>query len=221
MNSKPTVLIFDINETLLDLTPLQEKVNLIFKNKNAFDIWFQMLLHYSLVETVTGRFKGFSSIGKATFTMLMEKMEILLSESQIDDILGTIRKLPPYKDVIPALRKLKESGFTLVALTNGTTVVLNAQLQSADIDQFFDAKISVEEIQKYKPHRDTYQYVLNKLNVPPEQAIMIAAHAWDIMGAQRAGLQTAFIERPGRVIYPLAKTPTYKKRTVLELAVIL
>jgi len=215
---KPKLIIFDVNETLLDLEPLKIKVNAILENSNAFEIWFRMLLHYSLVETTTGGYKGFGAIGKATFKMLTTQLQITISEDQIDVVLGTIRNLPPHSDVKTGLSKLKESGYKLMALTNSSTETMTAQLKFAEIDDYFDAFISVEEIKKYKPHPDTYKYVLDKYNLPAAEALMLAAHAWDILGAKRCGLQTAFINRPGKQLYPLEGSPDMTGSNIVDIA---
>ncbi len=221
MKVKPKLLIFDVNETLLDLTPLKEKVNAVLENKNAFDIWFRMLLHYSLVETATGSYKDFGSIGKATFRMLMSQLGVSLSDSQIEVVLGTIRNLPPHKDVIPGLTKLKESGFSTMVLTNSSTQAMTAQLEFAAIARFFDATVSVEKINKYKPHPETYKYATDHFKVLPEEAMMLAAHAWDILGAKRGGLQTAFIQRPGKQVYPLADAADIIGKDLTEITEVL
>jgi 2-haloacid dehalogenase len=217
MYAKPKLLIFDVNETLLDLTPLKDKVNAVLENENAFDIWFRMLLHYSLVETTTGVYKSFGEIGKATFQMQMGQLGVSLSDAQIEIVLGTIRNLPPHPDVIPGLTKLRDSGFSMMALTNSSTEAMTAQLKFAGIDDLFDTLISIEEVERFKPHPATYNYALDYFKVPAEEAMMIAAHAWDIVGAQRCGLQTAFILRPGKQPYPMAGEPDISGKNLLEI----
>ncbi|GGW79853.1 hypothetical protein GCM10007391_10840 [Alteromonas halophila] len=47
------------------------------------------------------------------------------------------------------------------------------------------------------------------MGVEPQEALLVAAHGWDIAGAKQAGWQAAFISRPGKVLYPLALKPDY------------
>lgn len=72
----------------------------------------------------------------------------------------------------------------------------------------------------YKPHVDTYKKVIEKIGVQPEEAIMIAAHGWDIAGALKAGMQAAFIERKGQSLYPLAPQSTFLGKDLREVACI-
>ncbi|WP_373059600.1 haloacid dehalogenase type II [Zunongwangia sp. H14] len=218
MNKKPQVLVFDVNETLLDMSPLKASVNAALENKNAFDIWFPMLLQYSLVETLTGEYHDFSEIAAATFKMLAEKWQFSFSEEKIKEILKPVTQLPPYPEVEEGLQTLTKEGIRLVALTNGKPLVAEEQLKFAKIDHLFEMILSVEVVQKYKPHEATYHYVLEQINSSAENAMMVAAHGWDIAGAINAGLKTAFIKRPGKSLYPLAEEPTLQVASITALA---
>ncbi|PRX39288.1 haloacid dehalogenase type II [Salegentibacter salegens] len=206
---KPKIIIFDVNETLLNLIPLKEEINAALEHEMGFEVWFPKLLHYSLVETTTGTYNNFSEIAAATFKMISGKFDKDFSDSEIKNILSEITKLPPYPDVKPGLKQLKNAGYKLIAFSNGKPDVLNAQLKFAEIDSLFEGIYSVEEIKKYKPHPESYQYILNKYQVKAQKALMVAAHSWDIIGAQHAGLQTCFVERPGKKFYDLAEKPNF------------
>lgn len=218
IDRRPKLLIFDVNETLLDLSPLKSRINEVLNSESAFDIWFQTLLHYSLVETLTESYQDFSSIARATLKMVSFKIEVQLSESEITFILGKIKELPPHSHVSEALERLDKSRFLLVAFSNGNKEVLKKQLQFAGIDHFFNAIFSVEDIQQYKPKATSYQYVVNEMKIPEKDTMMIAAHGWDIVGAKRTGLKTAFIEREGKMPYPLGEDPDISGKTVLDIA---
>ena len=56
------------------------------------------------------------------------------------------------------------------------------------------------------------------MGIAPEDALMVAAHGWDIAGAKAAGMKAAFIKRKGKVIYPLAIEADYLVNDVVELA---
>lgn len=73
----------------------------------------------------------------------------------------------------------------------------------------------------YKPDLRAYKWLLEQLNVAPHEALMVAAHGWDVAGAKEAGMQTAFIARPGKALYPLAKQPDYIVKNLEELASLL
>lgn len=216
---KPQIIIFDVNETLLNIIPLKEEINAALENEMGFDVWFPKLLHYSLVETTTGNYSNFSEIATATFKMISGKFDKDFSDAEIRSFLSEITKLPAYPDVKPGLEQLKSSGFKLVALSNGQPDVLKAQLEFAKIDSYFNGIHSIEEIKRYKPHAEAYRYILKQYQGTPKRALMVASHSWDIMGAQRAGLQTCFVERPGKVFYDLAEKPSYCVNKISDMLV--
>ncbi len=217
MEEKITTLIFDVNETLLDLEPLHRNIDAILGEGSAA-IWFAELLQYSLVESITGTYHDFSEIGAAVLDMNARKKQVDLSQDKIEEILAVINRLDPYPEVRDGLRRLKAAGFTMVALSNGKPKVLKKQLDHAALSQFFNHILSVEAVRKYKPHPETYAFAAKRAGSATEHTMMVAAHGWDIAGAQRARMQTAFIERPAKFIFPLAGTPTLKVNNIAELA---
>lgn len=221
MKIKPKLLIFDVNETLLDMTPLRESVNEALSEIRGFDIWFPSLLQYSLVETITNNYYDFSEIAEATLKMTATSLGVELTEKQLKKTLSPITELTAYPEVEKSLEILKKNGFKLVALSNGKPKVLKEQLRFAKIDQFFDEVISVEEVKSYKPHASTYHYAYLTLNILPEDTMLIAAHGWDIAGAKRAGIQAAFLSRPGKSLYPLALEPEVMASSLEELTKLL
>lgn len=203
------LIIFDVNETLLDMSPLQEEVNKVLGNELAAKTWFTTLLYYSLVESVTGTYHDFSEIAHATLKMTGQSIEIKLPEDKIKSALSGINSLPPHSEVKDCLENLDNKGYRLVALSNGKPEVVKQQVKNAGIELYFEDVISVEYAKKYKPHSTPYNFVLKRFNVAPEKALMVAAHAWDIMGAHNTNMKTAFIKRPGKAYYPLAPEPTF------------
>ena len=196
METQPKLLIFDVNETLLDLSPVKEKVNKLLGTTLAFEVWFSKLIQFAMVETTTGTYSDFGDIGASTLDMTAQGFSKHISEHDIKTTLSLMTKLQPHPEVLKSLAGLKENGFRLVVLTNGGSATLKQQMEFSGLNSVFDALYSVEAVQKFKPHPDTYHYVLAKEKVESKQAMLVAAHAWDIVGAQQKGMQTAFIKRP-------------------------
>lgn len=218
MNNKIETLIFDVNETLLDLEPLKVSINNALGSEQAASIWFAELLQYSLVESITGTYHDFSELAAAVLKMNAQKHQKDFSEEKIKDILKPITKLQAYPEVAEGLEKLKKAGFKLVAFSNGTPAVLNEQLEFAGLSKYFEKILSVDTLKKYKPHPETYHFVLKETSTKPQNAMMVAAHGWDITGAMRAGLKTAFIQRPGKFIFPLSQKPAVEASNIKSLA---
>lgn len=208
---KPEVLIFDVNETLLNLAPLKASVSKALGGQEKLvPLWFSTMLHYSLVHTLCADYTSFGKIGIAALKMVAESQGIELEDQVAKDaVIPPLLSLPPHHDVAAGLKMLTEDGFRAVSLTNSSSEAAETQLLNAGLTDLFEKRYSVETIRKYKPHMDTYQMVIHDLGVKPEEAMMVAAHAWDLAGAKNLGLQTAFISRPGTALYPNVKRPDY------------
>jgi 2-haloacid dehalogenase len=215
--NKP-LLVFDVNETLLDMTPLKKAVNSLLNEEQGFRIWFGMLLHYSTVSNSINEYHNFTTIAAATLDMAATSMHKKVTEDEIKKTLSIIKSLQTYPDVIKGLQLLKENGFRLITLTNSPDSALKEQLENSNLTDYFEQALSIDAIAKYKPAAETYLWAAKKLNVKPEEMLMIAAHGWDLAGASHAGLATAFIAREGQSIYTLSKKPDFEATDILAMA---
>lgn len=216
--TRPKALVFDVNETLLDLSSLQQAFTQTFDEPFAFKYWFSTLLQYSLVDTLTTNYHDFGQIGQAALTMTGTYFDKPLSPDEQQRLLANITELRPHPDVEPGLKQLKEAGFRLVTLTNSPPKTLGQQMANTGLNAYFESLWSVDDARVFKPHPQTYKLALSRLQLPPEQTMMIACHAWDLAGAAQAGMQTGFIARPGQSLYALAPAPTLTGKTLTDLA---
>lgn len=219
---RPQVILFDVNETLLDMRPLKLAVNAAFGNPAAFNQWFGLLLQYSLVATVTDSYFNFGTIADAALDMtanMLQKQALTLAEKH--DLTALLTQLPPHADVPDGLRQLRTAGYRLVAFTNSPPATLAQQLRYAGLSDYFEQQLSIEAVGRYKPHPATYHYAARQAGVAPAEALLVAAHGWDVAGALHAGLSAGFLARPGQTLYPLASPPTCQFSTLPELAQLL
>ncbi|MFO7720261.1 MAG: haloacid dehalogenase type II [Gillisia sp.] len=206
-NVRPKILFFDVNETLLDLTTMKESVGKALNGKKELlPLWFTTMLQYSLVATVGNHYEDFGDIGAASLMMVAANNNIKLSHDQAKEAISPMLSLPPHPEVKAALGRLKEDGYRLVSITNSSNAAVEKQFTNAGLLEFFEERLSIEDLGKYKPHADTYNWAARKMGVKPGEAMLIAAHGWDVAGAMWAGWRAAFVGRPGQQQYPLAPT---------------
>lgn len=205
----PQALFFDINETLLDMAQMKHGLApLLGGNEDLVDLWFANLLHHSLVDIASNQFHDFINIGAAALVMVAHSKGFSVCEEEaLNAIKGHITKLPAHDDVKPTLLKLQSLNVPLVALSNSSISGLKAQLEFAGISEYFTHILSTEQINTYKPYPKVYRWACDEVGVKCENAMMIAAHGWDVSGAKAVGMQTAFVNRPGKMMYPLGLTP--------------
>jgi 2-haloacid dehalogenase len=213
---RPALLLFDINETLLDLAPLRTSIERILPG--GAELWFTTMLHHATAMSLAGRFAPLPEIGAAALRMLAEGRGVALSPHHAQMAIAPIARLPAHPDVAPALARLRDAGFRLAALSNSTTAGLRAQLAHAGLAPLFDAQFSAQDFGVYKPHPGVYLGATARMRVAPGQAMLVAAHGWDVAGAGWAGLRTAFVCRGNKRPFPLAEDPALAVRDLAELA---
>ena len=218
MADRKIALVFDVNETLLDLRELDAPFEQVFGDAAVRMQWFQQLLQNALVSTVTDAYADFGAIGRAALQMVAARRGRELSEDDTSRILGTIRRLPPHPEVREALERLRAEGFRLATLTNSTEAVAQAQLENAGLASLFERILSADSVQRLKPAPEPYHMAARELGVEAGQLCLVAAHAWDVAGALRAGCRAAFVARPGMVLDPLAPEPDVVGSDLAEIA---
>jgi 2-haloacid dehalogenase len=201
------VCVFDVNETLLALTALDAPFERVFGVPGVRREWFGQLLQSAFVSTITDTYADFGTIGRAALEMVARRHAIELAAEDKDAILGMMRTLPPHPEVPDALERLRSAGLRLAALTNSTQEVATAQLAHAGLAPFFEVILSADAARRLKPAREAYESAAATLGVDVGGMRLVAAHAWDVAGALRAGAAAAFVARPGMVLDPLAPVP--------------
>lgn len=216
---RPKVLFFDVNETLLDLNVMKKSIGAALGGRpELMPLWFTTMLQYSLVTTVANHYQDFGTIGAAVLMMVAHKNGIAITDKQAKDDVAAILSLPAHPEVKEALLLLKKEGFKLVAFTNSSNKAVETQLKYAGIHDLFDDVLSIEDVGKFKPHVDTYNWAARKMKLKPKECMLIAAHGWDVAGANWAGWQTAFVSRPGQQLFPLANLPEINEENILSVA---
>ena len=215
---RPTVLLFDVNETLLDLTPLSDNINAVLLDERAAKLWFTTMLQYSLVMTVSEQYAALPNIGAAVLEMMAKNTDVVLTSEDAEKALEPMRTLPSFPDVRPGLEKLKHHGFRLATLTNSSQAGVKAQIEYAGLADCFEQQLSVESVGRYKPHRAVYEWAASEMQCQPSRCMLVAAHGWDVAGAKWAGLQTTFISRAGQQLFPLGPKPDFHVADILGLA---
>ncbi len=214
----PNVLVFDVNETMLDLRALDPHFERVFGDATVRRQWFQQFVQNFLVTVVLGTYVDFGTIGRGALDMVAERLGKTLTDDDRRRILGTIRELPPYPEVRESLERLKGAGFRLGTLTNSTKHVAEAQLQNAALSDLFDQVLSADEVKRLKPAAEPYRLAAQRFGVPISEVRLVAAHAWDVAGAIRAGCQAAFVARPGMLLDPIHEPPDIVGRDLREVA---
>ncbi|MGB5981641.1 MAG: haloacid dehalogenase type II [Nonlabens sp.] len=209
---------FDMNETLINLNLLEDKFREHFKDPYAMKYWFSKLLHSSTVIGMMGAYTDFGILANFALENLFYENEMKLSESTKSEILSSFENLPAYDDVKLAVRLLKENSFAVIAVSNSSFDMIKTQLTKAGIVDMFDSYYSVEVVAAYKPIKDVYHFVAEKENFDLSKSFMVATHDWDLYGAKKAGMKTAYIERGRELFHKNYPNPDLRSSSLQDLA---
>jgi 2-haloacid dehalogenase len=208
IGEKPSVLIFDVNETLIDFESMNPLFKRVFGDERVLREWLGHLFLYSMTLTLSGLYKDFFSLGQGLFEMVGEIRKVQVSPADVEALKTGMLTMPAHPDVKEGLQMLKDAGFRMATLTNSPpSKGGKTPLESAGLAGFFERQFSVETARAYKPAQVLYHMAAQELGVPPSACCMVAAHVWDTIGAQSAGLAAALITRPGNAQLPVPGLP--------------
>ena len=208
MAERPGVLVFDVNETLLDIESLTPHFERIFGDPGVLREWFGQLVLYSMTATLSRRYVEFFTLGAGILGMLADVHGVALTEADRAGLPGAMAAMPAHPDVADGLTALRDNGFRLVTLTNSPPRPDGrSPLDHAGLGEYFERQFSVDMCRSFKPDPVVYLYVCRELGIEPAEAMMVAAHVWDTVGAQSAGMQGALIRRPGNAELPVDGFP--------------
>jgi 2-haloacid dehalogenase len=199
--------VFDINETLLDMSPVDAIFERHTGRRGLRPQWFDMLIRTALATTATGGYRDFAQLGAACARVIGRLHGAELDDAAIGQLGATMRALPAHPEVPAALAALRARGHRLVALGNSPAAVIAAQLEHAGLAAVLDAAYSAEAVEALKPAPAAYRFVMEAERVAPTGAVMIAAHDWDIAGAQAVGMRTVYVARGPRPPLPTWPDP--------------
>ena len=210
------VCVFDVNETLLDLAALDTLFERVFGDASVRRLWFNQMLQSAFVATMTDAYTTFGEAAGAALKMTEARLGVKVSEEDRQEILGGLRDLPPHPEVPDSLDRLRNAGFRLATLTNSTQEVAEAQIENAGLTDRFEKILSADTAKRLKPAPAPYRMAAQVLGIPERRMRLVAAHAWDVAGALRAGCAAAFVAR--QPFDPLVEQPDVVGDDLAEVA---
>lgn len=203
----PSIIVFDVNETLLDITKLEPVFERVFGDAAVLREWFAQLIFNSQTMTLSGLYTPFGALAVGTLRMVVTTRGVEVDDGDIRELKERMGAMPAHPDVVPALLRLRDAGFRLVTLTNSASATSPTPLDYAGLSQFFEHSFSVGAARKFKPAPETYRHVAQAMQVGVSDLCLVACHLWDTLGAQAAGCSGALVTRPHNALLPAAYIP--------------
>ena len=203
----PSIIVFDVNETLLDIESMAPFFETVFGEKAILREWFNQVVLYSNAITLAGYYKTFFALGEAVLRMLGTIYGVPVKPHDLDELRVRMLTMPALKDVPEGLQLLREAGFRLMTLTNSPPEKGGTPLERAGLGRFIERQFSVNSVRRFKPAPEVYHLVAELLRVAPSEMCLVAAHTWDTLGAQSVGFAAALVTRTGNAPLPLDGLP--------------
>jgi 2-haloacid dehalogenase len=204
------IIVFDVNETVLDLESLHPFFDRVFNDPAALRLWFADLILYSEALTLADVYVPFTGIGGAVLRMFAATRGITITDADAAELTNLFATMPPHPEVPAALRRLRDHRFRLFTLTDNTLAVAGRQLEHGGIIDLFERRFSVDEtVKRHKPAQEAYHSVAAALGLAPGDICLVASHVWDTIGARAAGWQAGLILRVGNAPLDVGPQPDY------------
>ncbi|WP_300384001.1 haloacid dehalogenase type II [uncultured Nocardioides sp.] len=216
---RPAVLVFDVNETLSDMTSMGRRFQEVGAPAGLATTWFAGVLRDGFALTAVGVNESFATIAAQALRVVLDAHPLdRVVEDAVRHIMDGFADLPVHADVPEAIAALRAGGIRLVTLSNGSGAVAEALFDRAGVRGHFEALLSVEDAALWKPAAAAYAHALERCDAHPMDAMLVAVHPWDIDGAGRAGLATAWVNRAGGPYPAHFRAPDLEVRSLTELA---
>jgi 2-haloacid dehalogenase len=211
--------VFDAYGTLFDVNSASRAAqdSLGEKWQPLADLWRMKQLQYTWLRGLSGRHADF-------WQVTGDALDFALSSLHVEDavlrarLMNLYLTLDVYPEVPDTLKRLKAAGMKLAILSNGTPAMLAAAAANAGISEVFDAILSVEEVQVYKPHPSVYALACERFKVAPAAVCFASSNGWDAYSAKAFGFRTLWCNRLGQSHEHIPETPDAQITSLAELA---
>ena len=220
MSMTQEALAFDMYGTLVDPIRIWTQLEQYLPGGDAVraaEIWRQKQLEYTFRLTVMERYEDFERVTRKALDYALAAVNGHLHDGQKHQLMAQYNDLALFPDVQSGLEQLQAKGHTMVVFSNGSPAMLNAIMQAARLESYFQGFVSVDEIKMYKPSPKAYQLVANRLQWPIGEVRLISSNPFDVIGAINAGMQATWVNRSHGLFDTLGERPTMVVTTIDEL----
>ena len=218
MAPAPTLILFDVNETLSDMSPMQERWQAVGAPSHLASLWFADVLRDGFALAAAGRAERFTTLAEQAARRLLRSVGVRDADAAVAQIMAGFGDLQVHPDVPDGVRALGDLGIRLATLSNGAAAVADELLTRAGLRDAFEQVLSVEGATRWKPTTEAYLWALERCGVPPDRTMLVAVHPWDIEGAARSGLRTAWVTRSGEEFSEVFTAPEITASSLVDLA---
>lgn len=204
---------------IFDPRPIFGLAEELFPGKGA-DLsaaWRTRQFEYQWLSALSGHYLDFWEATQNSLAFAAELLRLDLTDEKRARLMGAYLEMKTWPDVVSALGALKQTGVRLALLSNMTSKMLNANIDSAGLEPVFEEVLSTDQIQAYKPDPRAYQMAVDALGLRREEILFVAFAGWDASGAKRFGYPTFWVNRLDLPAEKLGVAPDAAGRNLSDL----
>ena len=213
-------LTFDMYGTLVDLIRIWKQLEYHIPGdaQRIAEIWRQKQLEFTFRLTAMERYEDFEQVTRKALDYTLAATGHILDTRQKNSLMAQYNDLERFVDVESGLQRLKDQGYTMVVFSNGSPEMLTGIMNAAHLTPYFRGFVSVDEVKVYKPSPIVYKHLASSLGRPIDEVRLISSNPFDVIGAEAAGMQVAWVNRSGGLFDTLAPRPQMVVQSITELA---
>jgi 2-haloacid dehalogenase len=210
--------VFDAYGTLFDFASAAARCQDVPDQKLSAltQLWREKQLQYTWLRSLQGDFADFWQVTGDALDYALDSLNI--SSPELHAKLMELYLTPaPFPEVPSVLAQLRKAGFKTAVLSNGSQKMLDSAVAAAGLSSLFDAVLSVDAVEVFKPHPKVYAYGLDTLGLKADEVCFQSSNAWDAYGASSFGFHVAWCNRYGHRAERLPGSPDFEIRSLSEL----
>jgi 2-haloacid dehalogenase len=218
--AKAEALAFDMYGTLVDPIHIWKQLEHYIPDgaQRVAEIWRQKQLEFTFRLTAMEWYEDFETVTRKALDYALASTGYALETEQKEALMARYNTLECFADVEPGLQHLKGAGYTMVVFSNGSPAMLTGIMDAARLHSYFEGFVSVDEVKVYKPSPVVYKHVASRLGRSIDGVRLISSNPFDIIGAEAAGMHTAWVNRSGSLFDTLAPMSGMVVKSLIELA---
>ena len=210
--------VFDAYGTLFDVASAAERTRDLLGDHAGplAELWRQKQLQYTWLRALMGRHADFWQVTGDSLDFALESLGLATPHRRAR-LMELYRRLEPFPEGPGVLKILRERGFRIAILSNGSPDMLSALVSHSSLVDLFDAVLSADAVGVFKTHPAVYQHALNILELPAHAIAFQSSNGWDAYGASAFGMRVVWCNRYAQRPERLPGAPDFVVKSLAEL----
>jgi 2-haloacid dehalogenase len=205
-----SVVAFDIYGTLIDPIGIAAEIDRTLDDGRGGELaalWRTKQLEYSFRLTVMHAYQDFRWVTDHALRFAAASIGVELTDDAARQLIDCYDRLPAFPDALPALAAIRAEGHRPAVFSNGSPDMIDAVLANSGLSEHIDQRVSVDAVREFKPAPAAYRHAARSLGVPIGQVTLVSCNAFDVVGANAAGMRTVWVNRTGATYDTIGEPP--------------